>query len=674
MSGLPLWFLMPDPHPKRVRVAEQLTSPRRVTPPLDEEALRDRLRAIREDTAEHLDDLLGQLTSTLREQYGVTPLEATTAQEAADEIARLAGPSRRALVNRSATVAELLPYLEAHGLEVIETYDGQFRHPEQGVERYWQLELPSAEAAWEAFRPQTINLPPPQSADIGVLGVNVIAADDGTVFFVQHLFNISEILKQASQVVLVIGVERVVRDRDAAAFVARAQARYGVLSVALGVPRRGGDSKGEVPAGQGLTPSPPARDVQRAPMHVILLDNGRRAWLSDPRYRDLFLCIGCRSCLLECPTQPYFGRETGWTPRDYLTAFLRGDNPSLQECITCGRCRARCPLDIDLPAMISEAKAEVGATTWQDQFYCNIGLLFQGSSLIAPLSNWLFNWPLARLPMEWVAGMDRERKLPRFYRDTFLNQYHRRSPRPTSDRTVVYYPGCYVNFTDPELGWAVVGILERNGFRVLVPKHLCCGVACFPYGAKELARRYARQALKVFGPLARQGYTILVSCPSCGTALARDYPYLLPESDDARLVAEHTQDVSDFLWGLHQRGELDTDFDPLELRVGYHTPCHLRVRGLGPENLRLLELIPGMEPVDIDRGCCGLAGSFGMRRAHREESRQIGRYLFQELQSPEYDLGVTNCAGCEMQMRAGSGREVVHPLKLLWQAYSKRSK
>jgi Fe-S oxidoreductase len=323
--------------------------------------------------------------------------------------------------------------------------------------------------------------------------------------------------------------------------------------------------------------------------------------------------------------------------------------------------------------MISEAEAEARATRWQDQFYCNIGLLFQASSLTAPLSNWLFNWPLARLPMEWVAGMDRERKLPRFHRDTFGDQYHRRWSRPASDRTAVYYPGCYVNFTDPELGWAVVGILERSGFRVSVPRHLCCGVACFPYGAKELARRYACQALEVFGPLAREGHKILVSCPSCGTALERDFPYLLPESDDARLVARQTQDVSDFLWTLHQQGELDTHFDPLELRAGYHTPCHSRVRGLGPENMLLLGLVPGMEPVDIDRGCCGLAGSFGMRRAHREESREIGRYLFRELQSSDYDLGTTNCAGCEMQMRAGSGREVVHPLKLLWRAYARRS-
>jgi Fe-S oxidoreductase len=199
-------------------------------------------------------------------------------------------------------------------------------------------------------------------------------------------------------------------------------------------------------------------------------------------------------------------------------------------------------------------------------------------------------------------------------------------------------------------------------------------VACFPYGAKELAQRYARQSLRVFGPLAQEGYTILVSCPSCGTALEHDLPYLLPDSDDAQLVAEQTQDVSDFLWALHQQGELDTDFDLLDLRVGYHTPCHLRLRDLGPENLRLLELIPGMEAVNIDRGCCGMAGSFGMRRAHREESYEIGRCLFEELQSPDYDLGTTNCAGCEMQMRAGSSRDVVHPLKFLWQAYSKISK
>jgi glycerol-3-phosphate dehydrogenase subunit C len=156
-------------------------------------------------------------------------------------------------------------------------------------------------------------------------------------------------------------------------------------------------------------------------------------------------------------------------------------------------------------------------------------------------------------------------------------------------------------------------------------------------------------------------------------ALERDYPHLLQESEDAQLVAGQTVDVSDFLWGLHRRGELDTAFEPLDLRAGYHTPCHLRVRGLGPENLQLLELIPGMEPVDIDRGCCGLAGSFGMRREHREQSREIGHYLFQELQAPGYDLGITNCAGCEMQMQAGSGKNVVHPIKLLWRAYSEGS-
>ena len=121
LPHLPVRLLMPDPQPKRRRVAGQLAKPQRAAPPLDEETLRDRLRAIRVHTAEHLEELLGQLTITLREQYGLAPLEATTAQEAAAEIARLAGPSRRVLVNRSSTVGELLPHLKAHSLEVVET-------------------------------------------------------------------------------------------------------------------------------------------------------------------------------------------------------------------------------------------------------------------------------------------------------------------------------------------------------------------------------------------------------------------------------------------------------------------------------------------------------------------------------------------------------------------------
>lgn len=679
---LPLCVLAPNPRPKRARLAAKLVHPDQSAHPLDEEALGDRLRAIRVDTREHLDELLQELRRTLQERTGLAPLEATTAGEAAAEIARLAGPSRRVLVNRSATVAELLPHLQAQGLEVVQTYNEQFVHPAKGIERYWQLDLLSAEAAWEAFCSQFLRGAPPLAADVGVLGVNAIAAEDGAVFFVQHLNNITEILARASKLVLVVGVEHVARDRDAASFVARAQARYGALSVALGVPRRGSTREGALSAGpdqvpsslpSGTTDRAAGEMVLRTDVRIILLDNGRQTWLSDPRFKDLFLCIGCRGCLLECPTQPYFEGESGWTPRDYLSAFLRGDNASLRECIACGRCRTRCPLDIDLPTMISEAEAEASSTRLQDQFYCRIGTLFQAASLTAPLSNGLFSWPLARLPMEWVSGMDRERQLPRFHRDTFLRQYRRRLSEPAVGQTVVYYPGCYTNFTDPALGWAVVEILERNGFHVIVPDHVCCGVASFSYGAKDLARGYARRALEILGPLAREGHTILVSCPSCGMALERDFPHLLPESQDARLVAAQTEDASAFLWALHQGGDLDTDFEPLALRAGYHTPCHLRVRDLGPENLRLLGLIPGMDPVEIDRGCCGLAGSFGMRRAHRHESREIGKFLFEELRSPGYDLGITNCAGCEMQMRAGSGREVTHPLKLLWQAYSGRS-
>ncbi len=668
MNPIPVWLLMPRSDAKRRRVARQLVEKQPVAPPPDDDAIRAQLRPVREDAADNLDALVESLTGTLA-GYGVTVHVAATAAEAAVQVAGIAGPGRRVAVNKSAVVDELRSHLSAHGLAVVDTYDGQYTRPEEGVERYWQLTPPTGEAAWETFaRPRAAR---PETLDgglTGLLGVNAIAAEDGSTFFVQHLHNISETLNRAGQVVLLVGLDKIVRHRAGAELVARAMARFGAASVALGVPERG--STEETPP-----PIPPLTPADEQRFHVILLDNGRRHLLADARFRDLFLCIGCRACQRECPTFPYFSAGTGWKPRDYLLAFLRGEADSLAECSSCGRCHPLCPLDINIPVMISEAEGDHPLAV-RDRLYSNIETLFKLSSLAAPLANLSFDLSWLRPPMEWVAGLDRRRKLPKFHRRTFARQWPATerggevaSPLAGGNKRVAYYYGCYVNYTDPALGQAVVEVLERNGFRVDLPPQSCCGVASFSYGDVGLARRYAQANAETLARWVERGYEIVVSCPSCGLALRRDFPHLLPGSAAARLVAEHTHDVGPLLLDAYRRGELDTGFRPIEQTVGYHVPCHLRVQGLGPQNVELLGLVPGLEVRVLDRGCCGMSGSYGLKGHNYEKSMAIGKYLFEALRDDEIDLGMTDCAGCEMQMRHGSGREVIHPMKLLRQAY-----
>jgi glycerol-3-phosphate dehydrogenase subunit C len=186
----------------------------------------------------------------------------------------------------------------------------------------------------------------------------------------------------------------------------------------------------------------------------------------------------------------------------------------------------------------------------------------------------------------------------------------------------------------------------------------------------RLAHRLAASNLRTLVEQVDRGFDIVASCPSCALALQHHFPQILDGSAEAERVAAHTFDIGAFLLREQEAGRLDTRLGAVEKRAGYHIPCHMRVRDAGRENVALLGLVPGLEVRIVDRGCCGLSGSFGLKAHNRCKSAEIGRELFAALLDPEIDLAMTDCAGCEMQIRYGTGREVAHPIRLLWQAYS----
>ena len=90
---------------------------------------------------------------------------------------------------------------------------------------------------------------------------------------------------------------------------------------------------------------------------------------------------------------------------------------------------------------------------------------------------------------------------------------------------VVYYPGCFANYWDPQIGRAVVHILESNGFQVIVPKHQCCGIARIGYGDFNGARKEAAKLVDELSALIELGYDIVTACPSCSLAIKEEHPF-----------------------------------------------------------------------------------------------------------------------------------------------------
>jgi glycerol-3-phosphate dehydrogenase subunit C len=239
-------------------------------------------------------------------------------------------------------------------------------------------------------------------------------------------------------------------------------------------------------------------------------------------------------------------------------------------------------------------------------------------------------------------------------------------------RKVAYFHGCFGGYQDVAgEGRAAIDLLESLGCAVAVPPQECCGIAAITYGHLDDVRPAAARNVATLLELVRRGYTPVYSAPSCGLALVEDYPRLLgtPQAD---VLARHVRDVHEVVLEILEADPaLRARMRPVPTRLTYHNPCHLQARGLGDAVVRLLRLVPGVEVVAIgDDHCCGIAGTFGMKACHFDQSMRMGRPLFDSIERTGVGLVATGCGTCKIQIEQGTGLPVVHPLKLVRDALS----
>jgi len=338
-------------------------------------------------------------------------------------------------------------------------------------------------------------------------------------------------------------------------------------------------------------------------------------------------------------------------------------------------CAVECPARVNIPKLMLEAKAANVAEHGLDRADWTLSRT-EGFAALASTFAFAVNAGLASRSVRWLLekffGLSRRRRLPLFAWRSFLKRAARRGwtrkPRGQGQK-VAYFVDIFPNYNDPQIAEAVVAVLHHNGIEVYVPPgQRGCGMAPLAYGDVETAREAAVHNLRILADLAREGYTILCSEPTAALMLRDDYPNLVDDSD-ARLVAGRVVEFTSFLGDLHERGLLRTDFQPLQLSLGHHVPCHLKALGRPAMAPRLLALIPGLRVSTIDVNCSGMAGTFGLKAENYELSLAAGRPMLDELNRPQVVLGSTECSTCRLQMEDGSGKRTLHPAQYLALAY-----
>jgi Fe-S oxidoreductase len=218
----------------------------------------------------------------------------------------------------------------------------------------------------------------------------------------------------------------------------------------------------------------------------------------------------------------------------------------------------------------------------------------------------------------------------------------------------------FTEYYYPAIGQAAVRLLEAAGCEVLLGPTRCCGRPMISNGMLRQAKAMAEENVARLRPYAEQGVPLVGLEPSCTVTFKDEYPDLVPGAP-AETVARHTYALEEFLLALHDAG-VRLPFARQQRRILLHGHCHQKAMiGTRPA-LAALCWIPGSTVGEVDSGCCGMAGSFGVEAEHYEISLAMGeRVLFKAIRDLPADAVIVAAgASCRQQIAHGTGRRAVH--------------
>ncbi|HET6266094.1 MAG TPA: anaerobic glycerol-3-phosphate dehydrogenase subunit C [Acidobacteriota bacterium] len=389
------------------------------------------------------------------------------------------------------------------------------------------------------------------------------------------------------------------------------------------------------------------------------------------------ICHGCRLCFNLCPSFTnlfkYIDDKDGEVKE---LSRIELDNVT-DLCYQCKLCYIKCPYtpphnwDVDFPRLLLRDKAvrvKREGVSFQDRALGNPDRTGKIGCRSAALANWTNRNPAARFVMEKTIGVHRDRTLPEFHAQTFSDWFHSRKKRLESEKKVAFFATCFVNYNDPQQGIAAVEVLEKNGYEVLYPKQVCCGMPFIDGGDVSRATANMEENVREFQEVIDAEIPIVSPGPTCSYVLKNELPYFTGDSN-AFEMAEHTQDICEFLVSLKAKKELNTEFvHTPPMRIGYQIPCHLRAQNLGYKSMELLRTIPNVD-VELMENCSAMDGTWGMKKQFYQISLKLADKLLKEVKNVAPDEVCTDCPLSGIQIHQGTGKKPVHPVQILHRAY-----
>lgn len=502
-------------------------------------------------------------------------------------------------------------------------------------------------------------------ADMGISGGNMAVAETGSIVLVTNEGNARLVTSLPKIHVALVGIEKLVEKFSDIAPILKALPRSATAQLLTSY----------VSIISGQTPN---SDGSLKNLHIILMDNRRSEMAADPMFKEAMQCIRCASCLNVCPIfrlvgGHVFGKVYTGGIGTILTAWydeLKSSEDIQGLCIQCGACKDVCPGKIDIPGLIMEIRRRLvkdqGVPLLQKSIYAvvNNRRIFHGMLRAASLASKPFAKGtkfIRHLPM-FLADLTDGRSLPAIAAKPFRDVFKTIQQPKGLQEKAVFYGGCLIDFAYPEMGEALVKILNKAGVEVLFPDgQTCCGAPARYNGAYEVAANNAVDNIQAL--LSERADYVVSACPTCTVALDHEFITTfeslgqrrwLPQ---ARELAAKTIDFSTLVKKLVDAGRLALKEGQQLGAITYHDSCHLKRTLHADQSPRELLQKAGYELTEMFECdiCCGMGGSYSLKLP--EISSPILQRKLTNIKNTGAPVVAMDCPGCVMQIRGGMDQD-----------------
>jgi len=354
-------------------------------------------------------------------------------------------------------------------------------------------------------------------------------------------------------------------------------------------------------------------------------------------------------------------------------------------CISCKACASECPSNVD----ISTAKAEflyqynkANGVSFSNKLFGKSTKLNKMASRFSKLSNWIFTNDFTSRIIKNISGVHPNRTLPivsikSFNKTLQKNKNQTITTYSIENKTykdVLLFVDEFSNYLDAEIALDSFLLLTSLGYKVTIIDTLDSGRALISKGFLEEAKVEANKNTAFLKDKVSGNVPLIGIEPSAILSFRDEYLRLVDDKIAAEAIAKHTFLIEEFLATEIEIGNISAaQFTSDEKSIKIHSHCHQKSLSNQKVTFDILNLPKNYKPTIIPSGCCGMAGSFGFEKEHFDLSMDIGELkLFPAIRKSSEDMIISaNGTSCRHQILDGTGRKALHPVTILKNALKK---